>query len=114
AALFYLSYKSYYERKFKKWIFHEIAISMLIALAIQLLISVIVRYPEYLTGAGFYLGKIIYSPNEVTLNTTVIPDFYYIIATLITYPFYFAAIVLGSRLGFKNVQKTLHKHEDDQ
>ena len=65
----------------------------------------------YVTGAGYYLGWIIYNIDGAIFSRTDVPTVYYICGTLMTYPFYIASVIIGSKIGFNSAYNSLPKED---
>ena len=114
-VLFFRAYKSFRKarltHKIENWKLTEIVVPVCIALIVQFGISSILGYGMYVTGAGYYLGWIIYNVDGAIFSITDVPAIYYICGTLMTYPFYIASIIIGSKIGFNSAYNSLPKED---
>ncbi|MBR5446737.1 MAG: hypothetical protein IKV57_11475 [Clostridia bacterium] len=98
-----------YRRGYKKVEFHGISllISLILAVALQLVYARIFHFAEYTTAGAYYLAHLLYAggQQELTFAYNDVPANMYIIAMFVTDVFYIITGILGEYLGKRKRQQ---------
>ena len=117
AWLFFRSYHSFHKAALtnsnSKFSIPMECIALSIAFAFHFLIACVFQFAMYVTGAGYYLGWVLYNGDQLIVHVSDVPKIFYILGTLATYPVYIAVILFGSKIGFARGRNVVKSHLDE-